>query len=61
MLQCECYMMFRGTMRITPLSGNCGYEVTGTWLYKPEYDCWYCGGNSYPAEICEVVEDLTGE
>ena len=60
MLQCEGYKMFKGKMRITPK--RLGYkpiEKEGTWLYKPEYDCWYCGGSSFMADICEVIEDYT--
>ena len=60
MLKCENYMMFCGVMRITPKSNDMQpYEVEGTWLYKPEYACWYCKGSSYPKEICSVVVDNT--
>ena len=46
MLQCECYKMFRGKMRITPKNPLFApWEEEGVWLYKPEYDCWY--GNAY--------------
>jgi hypothetical protein len=58
MMQCEGYKMFHGTMRITPmLKALEPREMTGTWLYKPEFDCWYALGHSFPAEICEVVQD----
>ena len=58
MLICEGYRMFFGVCRIIPVNME-PYEVKGTWLYKPEYDCWYCGGSSYPASIVEVKDDLT--
>ena len=58
MLICENYKMFRGAMRISPVSYP-PFTKCGTWLYKPEYNCWYCGGSSFPAEICEVWEDET--
>ena len=45
-------------MLVTPKNDNFPPEkITGVWLYKPEYDCWYCDGWSYSAEICQVVED----
>lgn len=60
MLECEGYKMFRGTMKIAPKAKELmPYEETCTWLYKPEYDCWYGRGRSYMAEICKVVEDET--
>lgn len=50
--------MFRGTMTVTPLNGREPFTKHGTWLYKPQYDCWYCDGtNSYVARICKVKED----
>lgn len=57
MLECEGYKMFKGIMRIIPKS-TCvlPFEVEATWLYKPEYDCWYGKGISYIADICEIVE-----
>lgn len=58
MLECEGYRMFRGSMRIHQGRGGRYVQiVSGVWLYKPESGCWYCGGKSYPALICELVED----
>lgn len=52
------YKMFTGTMRISPVCpGIAPFEISGDWLYKPEFDCWYCGGRSFGAEICEVVSE----
>lgn len=73
MLQCEGYKMFKGIMKVTskfiPTTNvknvlntkNNRYEliIDGTWLYKPEYDCWYCKGSSYPASVCEIMNDET--
>lgn len=60
MIRVEGYKAFRGVMRIIPKNEKFSpYEVEGDWLYKPEYDCWYGKGSSYPASICEVVEDYT--
>ena len=47
-------------MMVTPI-GNVSevtpFEVKGTFLYKPEYDCWYVNGVSYPDRICCGWED----
>lgn len=53
MLSCEGYKMFRGSMKVG------AHVVEGVWLYKPEYNCWYCNGSSYPAEVCTVLVDNT--
>ena len=59
MLSCEGYKMFRGSALITPKNDTIiPYRVSGTFLYKPEYDVWYVGGSSYPAKI---VSDLREE
>jgi len=50
MLTCEGYRMFQGTATVTPVARP-AFDVTGTWLYKPEYRCWYVNGSSYPADI----------
>lgn len=51
----EGYKAFIGTMLVKP-QYIAPDKVTGQWLYKPGADCWYCGGKSYPAKICEVLE-----
>ena len=62
MLSSEGYKMFRGTARIVPLTGRYKpYEVTGDWLYKPEWDCWYVKGSSYPAEIVKDIREEKNE
>ena len=45
-----------GTMKISPITGDPFY-ITGEWEYKAEYNCYYCDGVSYPAEICEEVDE----
>ena len=58
MLSSEGYKMFRGTARIVPLTDRFApYEVSGDWLYKPEWDCWYVNGSSYPAEIVKDIRE----
>lgn len=60
MICSEGYKAFRGTMRIVPKNPSMKpYELTADWLYKPEYQCWYGRGSSFPEEICEVLVDLT--
>jgi len=60
MIKVEGYKAFRGVMKIVPKNRVVApYLVEGEWLYKPEYDCWYGCGFSYPANICEIVEDYT--
>ena len=57
MIKVEGFMAFKGTMRITPKSDTIKpFEIEGDWLYKPDCDCWYSGGKSYPAKICTVLE-----
>ena len=58
MLECEGYMMCRGRGTIVPKNGKPPYTITGTWLYKPEWNCWYVGGQSFPAEIVEKIEEV---
>ena len=41
MLTCDGYKMFHGTVRVSPVVKE-PYDLTGTWLYKPEVDIWYC-------------------
>jgi len=54
-LECEGYKMFRGTATIMPVISTLPpFEVSGVWLYKPEFDCWYCNDRSYPAEIVKI-------
>ena len=64
MLKCEGYKMFCGTMTIAPKNGMPPFNIYGTWLYKPEYDCWYVNdsdryplGASFGSEICTIVFD----
>jgi hypothetical protein len=54
----EGYKAFKGVMKIKPMTVLFEpFEIEGEWLYKPEHDCWYGGGSSYPARICEVVRE----
>jgi hypothetical protein len=56
MIIVDGYKAFRGTMRISPKNPAVPpYEKTCDWLYKPDSGCWYGGGRSFPAQVCEVV------
>lgn len=60
MIQVEGYKAFRGTMRITPKNPQFPQQkIHGDWLYKPEHQCWYGHGQSFMAEICEIITDET--
>ena len=61
MINCEGFKAFRGTMMVSPIpsSGIKPFEISGDWLYKPEYKCWYGGGRSFSVDICTVVKDDT--
>lgn len=48
--------MFDGSALITPVSME-PVRIHGTWLYKPDYDCWYVNGRSYPANIVSDIQD----
>lgn len=58
MLCCEGYKMFRGVAEVIPNNKTIKpFSVEGVWLYKPEYDCWYCSGRSYSASIVHIIHD----
>lgn len=65
MICVEGYRAFRGTMRIVSCdvppykAKNNSFTLTGDWLYKPQHDRWYGCGQSFGADICEIVEDKT--
>ena len=47
----EGYKAFHGDMWITPKNTafNPFYISDKDWLYKPDTDCWYGAGRSFPA------------
>ena len=62
MLSCEGYKMFYGTVTINPKNSNPSFDLTGTWLYKPEHNCWYCQpdmgfSRSFTADILTNFRD----
>lgn len=50
------YKAFRGVMGVYRKDLGLFDQIEGDWLYKPDTDCWYCDGCSYPAGICEINE-----
>ena len=59
MIQVEVYKAFHGTMRIVPTNPKFPTReiADADWLYKPDTNCWYGKGSSFPADICEVVKE----
>ena len=54
MMTCEGYKMFYGEATVTPINPKFPpRNILGTWLYKPEHNCWYVNGESFPAEIVD--------
>lgn len=51
----EGYKAFAGWMAVHGKNGA-AEQIRGDWLYRPDTDCWYCKGRSYPAECCEILE-----
>lgn len=61
MLTCEGYKMFSGTATITPCNPEMlPFTLTGTWLYRPDTDCWYCNGRSFAARVVDGIVEITG-
>lgn len=58
MICVEGYKAFHGKMKVCVRGNVCWHEmvITGDWLYRPDTDCWYNGGSSYPADFCIVLE-----
>ena len=59
MIKVEGYKAFHGDMLITPKRALIApfYIKDKDWLYKPTTDCWYGDGRSFPADICEPIEE----
>lgn len=55
-IHCEGFRAFVGTMLITPGNPEIKpFSLSGDWLYKPDTDCWYCKGRSFPANTCQQI------
>jgi hypothetical protein len=54
MIEVDGFRAFRGMMRVYAVVGD--LDVYGDWLYRPDTDCWYCGGKSYPSAACVVLD-----
>ena len=57
-IKVEGYKAFHGDMHIVPTSALYPpfYICDKDWLYKPDTDCWYGDGRSFPADICHIVD-----
>ena len=60
MIRAEGYKAFSGILKVTPPNKE-PYRVMGEFIYKPDTDCWYGRGRSFPADICSVIEDFTSQ
>lgn len=60
MIKVEGYKAFKGKMEIVLHSGST-IELDGDFLYKPDTQCWYYKGHSYPERHCKVILDRTEE
>ena len=61
-IKVEGYKAFHGDMNINPKDPNIApfCICNKDWLYKPDTSCWYGDGRSFPAEICEIINnDIT--
>lgn len=63
MMCCDGYRMFSGRATVTPIHGE-PKRIEGTWLYKPEYKCWYVETrnwgewcHSFPADIVSDIQE----
>ena len=54
-IKVEGYKAFHGDMIINYPNRTC-YIADKDWLYKPDTNCWYGNGQSFPAEICSIVD-----
>ena len=57
MIKVEGYKAFHGDMLIKPINRDIYIITDKDWLYKPDYNCWYGDGRSFPAEVCEPIEN----
>ena len=56
MINVEGYKAFHGTMKIDYKLHKELIE-NKDWLYKPDTNCWYGAGRSFPADICAPMEE----
>ena len=58
-LDCEGYIMFIGQVDVTPKNKDITpFALFGTWLYRPDTQCWYCNGRSFTKDIVDIKEVL---
>lgn len=58
-IRSEGYAMFHGIMRIIRPSAPRPFDIMGDWLFRPDTECWYCNGASYPQQICVPIVSAT--
>lgn len=57
-IKVEGYKAFHGDMHIIPTNKlyQPFYICDKDWLYKPDTNCWYGDGRSFPADICNIMD-----
>ena len=56
MINVEGYKAFHGSMQINWLHTT-ELIKDKDWLYKPDTNCWYGVGRSFPADVCTPIEE----
>ena len=58
MVEVEGYKAFHGDMRVEPRNKlyPSFYICDKDWLFKPDTGCWYGNVQSFPEEICTLIE-----
>lgn len=57
MIKVDGYKAFHGTMKIEYKLRTTEIIENKDWLYKPDTNCWYGAGRSFPSDICTPMEE----
>lgn len=57
MIKVEGYRAFHGTMKIEYTLRTAEIIEDKDWLYKPDTNCQYGVGRSFPADLCTPIEE----
>ena len=57
MINVEGYKAFHGTMKIEHKLRTVELIEDKDWLYKPDTNCWYGAGRSFPADVCTPIKE----
>jgi len=62
MYEVDGIKLFHGTVRVTPVIRADGtrwrepFDRTGTWVYRPEQDTWYCHPDGEAKTVYDMIE-----